>query len=152
MASFSLEVLPLVSEWNVIRHHLEQLAKEKRWTDKQCFDITLICEEWFLNIVEHGQCDPAAIIVVEVEHTNCDVIKMLFSDPGIPFSPFETPASAEATASIDQRLGGLGIHFIRNKLSHYQYSYVNERNCVAMFYSIHAAGEEGGKVDGYSGD
>lgn len=147
MASFSLKVLPLVSQWNIIREQLAQLAMKKRWTDRQLFDITLICEEWFMNIVEHGQCDAASDIVVEVEHVDGHTVKMLFSDAGIPFAPFEKgmPALAEATASVDQRLGGLGIHFIQNKISDYEYCYRDGRNCVTMFYSMEAADEEGGK-------
>lgn len=100
-----------------------------------------------MNVLEHGQCDAASEIVVEVEHVECKTVKMLFSDAGIPFSPFEkgTPALAEATASVDQRLGGLGIYFIQNKISGYEYRYRDGRNYVTMFYSFDAADEEGGK-------
>ncbi|MFC6334415.1 ATP-binding protein [Paenibacillus septentrionalis] len=151
MAKLSLEVLPLVTQWDVIRTHIEQLALEKKWTDKQSFDITLICEEWFMNIVEHGKCDLSTYINVEVEQLHAGDIRMYFSDAGIPFSPFEKPASTEVTANIGQRLGGLGIHFIRSKISHYHYSYVNQRNCVAMYYSTIEAGERG-ESDGHAGD
>lgn len=126
--------MPLVSEWNIIRSQIDEVAKEQRWPEQVHFDVTLISEEWFLNIVEHSHSDPQSYVYVEVEQRDQVEIRLFFSDAGIPFSPFAKPSTKTVTASIDQKLGGLGIHFIRSKLHRYHYEYRNQRNDVEMFY------------------
>lgn len=134
MTGFSLKVMPLVSQWNIIRDQIEEISMKQRWTEQAQLDVILISEEWFMNIVEHSQSDPQSLVYVEIEQLSQVEIRILFSDAGIPFSPFIEPYAKIGTPSIDQELGGLGIHFIRSKLHRYHYKYRNQRNEVEMFY------------------
>ena len=69
--------------------------------------LAIIVEEWVMNVVEHGGCDPASLITLRFEAEG-EGVRLTVCDAGRPFDPRE----AEMTGPNEERGGGAGIALI----------------------------------------
>jgi serine/threonine-protein kinase RsbW len=94
------------------------------------FELAL--EEIFLNIVMHGS-RPGAAPRVEVSlDLGTDLVTMTVEDDGPEFDPL-TLAHPDVTASLaDRRVGGLGVHLVRNVMDTVSYARLAGRNQLRM--------------------
>lgn len=93
----------------------EQLSREL------AFDIDLVIEELFTNLVRHARGD--GDIRVRLTHRKGEVrIELTASEPS-PFDPTAAPR-VNVTLPIEQRrLGGLGIHLVRELCEEFRYEW-----------------------------
>lgn len=130
--------------WEQLRLALDQFAEHHKLTSHDTYFITLICEEWFFNIVQHGfpssfhKTGELTDVIVKVKMDDLSTVELYFEDEGTPFNPFVNLKQLKetVTASIEQQLGGLGLYFIVNQLSRFCYSYQYDKNCSTMYYVI----------------
>ena len=94
------------------------------------FELAL--EEIFLNIVMHGS-RPGSAPQVEVSLSQgADAVTMTIEDEGAPFDPLSL-AAPDVTASLsDRRVGGLGVHLVRNLMDAVTYERTAGRNRLCM--------------------
>ena len=94
------------------------------------FELAL--EEIFLNIVMHGS-RPGSALRVEVSLSlGTDAVTMTVEDDGPHFDPLSLP-EPDVTASLaDRRVGGLGVHLVRNLMDTVSYARVGGCNQLCM--------------------
>lgn len=101
------------------------------------FDIMVSIEEMLTNIVSyaHGGDDPGRISLTL--SADSGVATCTLADDGVPFNPLRTASPPDLDADVEQRrVGGLGIHFVRQMMQSVDYARVDGRNVLTMGRSL----------------
>ena len=91
---------------------------------KEDFQVDLIVEEVFVNIVNYSHSD---FIQVNVDYTD-KTLKIEFIDNGIEFNPLLKEDVNLPNNIDDAEVGGLGIHITKELSDEISYEYVNGEN------------------------
>ena len=99
---------------------------------KNHFEMTLVLDEIFTNIVSYGFCD-------EKEHQiridlarKGDRIVIRVEDDGMPFDPTKAKG-LERTCTLEEcRIGGLGLHLINRLMTRVKYERKEGRNILVL--------------------
>lgn len=116
----SIKVNSNLEELKNITSFIEDVIKSK---DMQ---LKLIIEEIFVNIVNYSQSD-YVIVNVDFDETN-DVIQIEFVDNGIKFNPLLKEDHVPPDSIKEAKIGGLGIHLVKNLADSISYTYDNENH------------------------
>jgi len=124
-----------------VRELLDGLARAHRLRPDVVADMQVALDEILSNILHHGfaggarhrievrlSVDPHAL-VAEVE------------DDCPPFDPLAVPSPDLGASLKDRRVGGLGVHFVRNLMNEVQYSRSGARNRLVLKRSLSGSGE-----------
>jgi len=101
---------------------VEQFAQSAGLNTRVKARLTLICEELFVNTVEHNQ-QQGLRFELQVE-TAGDNVKVMLRDNGAPFNLLEHPLPTIRAPLEEREPGGLGIHLTRSLAA--QIAYVRE--------------------------
>jgi serine/threonine-protein kinase RsbW len=84
-------------------------------------EIDLVLEEWLVNVVSYGfqSGTPGRIIISARADAERFVIEV--RDEGVPFNPLNLPAPDPDTPLESRKLGGFGIHMIKNTVNSFTY-------------------------------
>lgn len=95
--------------------------------------LLVILDELFSNIVRHGYETPAQPGAIEVQlSVSHDRLGIEVADDGKPFDPLAEPAPDLDLPAAERRIGGLGIHFVRNLTDEARYEWENGRNRLIL--------------------
>ena len=100
--------------------------------DEAIFRVNLAIEEIVTNIIKYGydDTDPHTITVNLALFP--DTIHLQLKDDGHPFDPLQMP-EPDIHMPLDQRkVGGLGLHLVRETVSHIAYRRENGANILDM--------------------
>ena len=93
------------------------------------FQIELMVEEIFVNIVQYSGCSGITVTIDEDE-------SILFIDDGIKFNPLEYE-SQDSPKSIDEaEIGGQGIPLIKEIADEITYEYVDNNNYLKIIKKV----------------
>jgi len=143
MPQLQLEVEAALGQWEHMRDAIDLFLKEHYIDEKSCFTIMLCCEEWFINIVNHGysKADNQSLrqstvsLVMEYKELSAHMV-ILFIDSGVPFNPLQYSKPLLDQSVEERTIGGLGIYFIRTKMDQCQYEYRDEKNYFKMIKKL----------------
>lgn len=111
---------------------IENILNNHEASIKLIFQIELIIEEIFVNIVEYAYEDVGE---VTIKYGVCDNplrFKIVFVDNGIKFNPLELD-SPDTSLNIDERdIGGLGVFLVRKNVDNIDYKYENNQNILTI--------------------
>lgn len=100
--------------------------------------VSVALDELLVNTVRYGlagrgrgQGQEGASVAVEVELLP-DRLAVTISDDGAPFDPFAVAAPDTTLPMEERRVGGLGIHLVRELMDEAGYSRKGGRNVVVM--------------------
>ena len=94
------------------------------------FELAL--EEIFLNIAMHGS-RPGNARRVEVSLSlDPDAVTMTVEDDGPQFDPLSLPQPDVMASVADRRVGGLGVHLVRQVMDTVSYARIAGRNRLSM--------------------
>ncbi|MBU0716466.1 MAG: ATP-binding protein [Verrucomicrobia bacterium] len=96
------------------------------------FRVNLAIEEIVTNIIKYGYDDTAPHTITVNLALFPDTIRLQLKDDGHPFDPLQTPAP-DIHLPLDQRkIGGLGLHLVRETVSRIVYRRENGTNILEM--------------------
>ena len=100
------------------------------------FRLNLVLEELFTNAVRHGGCKGmAAAVSIRLRLEGGEILAE-YADRGQPFDPAGAPPP-DLGAPLEERCaGGLGLHFVRQLVSHIEYYRGNGWNRITMGLAI----------------
>jgi anti-sigma regulatory factor (Ser/Thr protein kinase) len=104
----------------------ERFCRERSLSAEVQFDIDLALEELFINAVRHGGCEGMKEAVQVRLEAAADEVRVEFRDRGVPFDPTTAPPP-DLT-----RIGGLGIHLVRELMRDFRYQRTGEWNRITM--------------------
>ncbi len=122
----TLEDLPRLAEW------CESLGVSGLAPDPLRSSLNLALEEWVVNVISYAYTDEAEHVITIRLWRDQHELLCVIDDDGRPFDP-TAQAEADTTLALEhRRIGGLGIHFIRNTMDRFTYRREDGRNIVSM--------------------
>lgn len=122
--------------WKDVDGQVEKFSAEQGWTPDLDFQLRLVLEELVLNATTHGSrhSDDA---YVEVKLTSAeDTVSIELIDNGPAFNPLDDAPVPDTEATVEERrVGGLGVHLVRNIVDSITYERVGEENRLSMVKS-----------------
>lgn len=114
----SITLKPELNELNTLNEFIsDELPKEN-------FQVNLIAEEIFVNIVNYSKTE---YIKVNVEYEN-SALTLEFIDNGIEFNPLLREDYIPPDNIDEAQIGGLGIFLTRKMTDELDYHYINGEN------------------------
>jgi anti-sigma regulatory factor (Ser/Thr protein kinase) len=110
--------------------HDEGLAPDR------LFALELCLEEAVANIIMHGgPADHGAMHVAVTITRDESSLMVRLEDDGAPFDPTAVPPPATAASLEEAKIGGLGVHLIRELATDMRYDRVGERNRLTLIFA-----------------
>lgn len=121
-----------LDELETLRHKVEQYGVTNGLPDKTVFELNLILDELFTNIVTCGYRDRNVHWVNITISIEKNLLAICVEDDGTPFNPVAVK-EPDVGCSIEKRqIGGLGIHLIRHMTDSISYRRLEDRNVITM--------------------
>jgi anti-sigma regulatory factor (Ser/Thr protein kinase) len=111
---------------------LDDLAARLRLPRDAVADMNVALDEVLTNVLSHAYDDAGAHEIRIALAVYPGALQAEVEDDGRPFDPL-TIAPPDRTAPLAERkVGGLGIHFVRNLLSELAYQRIGDRNRLVL--------------------
>jgi len=99
---------------------------------KVLFAVNLALEEILTNIISYGYEDNNEhVIVIRLSLKDEELVAEV-EDDGRPFNPLEVPKPDISRPLEDRKIGGLGIHLVRNLMDGLEYRRYGGKNISVM--------------------
>lgn len=132
-----------------IKNHLEEidlvdrkislLADEYELDGSTVRKIRLACDDLLNNVISYAYDDKSDhYINIQMTKTK-DRIKIIITDDGKPFDPFSQPSPDISSSLENRKIGGLGIHLVRNLMNKVAYHRNEEKaakNVITMIMHL----------------
>lgn len=130
--TLSFELKNDLSELSTLCENLERMGEELGIARRSLFEINLALDELFTNIISYGFADQSEhTIRVRISSEN-NLLTLVLEDDGIPFNPVGSPP-AELPCTLEEcKVGGLGIHLVRNLMDEVAYSRSGDKNVLTL--------------------
>lgn len=96
---------------------------------EKAFDLRVALEEILVNIVNHGKAEGTIEILLSIT-ADAGGFHVLVSDTGRPFNPLEAEAVDLKKQKAERKIGGLGLHLVRNLADELAYQRQDGRNIL----------------------
>ena len=131
-AKLSLEVTNNLDELENLSQNIDQFCRLNGLTVRNAFELNLVIDEVFTNIVSYGFHDPKKhFIKIEFEISN-GVLMVRVEDDGIPFDPTAVPKTDLRCSIENRQIGGIGLHLINQLMNSIVYKRVNNKNILIL--------------------
>jgi serine/threonine-protein kinase RsbW len=135
---YTFELKSNLSELDILCEKLESICQSLNLSQKCKFEINLALDELFTNIISYGFDDDEEHVIEITIDLKPDEVVLRVEDDGVPFNPVEASAPEVACSVENCRIGGLGIHLIRNLMDEICYRRCGNRNVLIMKKNIPA--------------
>jgi serine/threonine-protein kinase RsbW len=132
----SFELKNDLSELSTLSEHLERMGESLGIPRRSLFEVNLALDELFTNIISYGFSDQSEhMIRVSISAEN-NLLTVVLEDDGIPFNPFERPPLELPCTLSECKVGGLGIHLVKNLMDEVLYSRCGNKNMLTLKKTI----------------
>ncbi len=115
---------------------LEEFCRKNKIPDKTCIKLSIVFDEVLTNIISYAYEDEKKhIIEIIIEKTN-DTMAATFADDGMYFNPEEKMPPALDKPLENRKVGGLGIHIVRNLMDSTIYKRENGKNYFIVITNL----------------
>lgn len=133
MAEMTLQLTADTAELERLHAALEAFAARAGLADETLFHLNLALDELITNTINYGfaGCDSPRIRL----HISAASgrVSVELRDNGTPFDPFTEAPQPDLEASLaERRIGGLGVHLVKQLMDSVAYRRENGDNCVEM--------------------
>lgn len=119
-AALSLQLSATLDDIARLHEELEAFAAQQSWTSKLEFEVKLVVEELFTNVINYGGCPGEAVQIDFVSEPGRLTIEM--ADSGRPFDPLVDTPDADTMSPVEDRaIGGLGVHLVLTMMDEASY-------------------------------
>lgn len=117
-----------INEISRLEGLIEDLTAKWELNPALSFNLNIVVEELLSNIIFYGFEDSNEhLITVTIKKDTA--LRITISDDGKAFNPLTKSAEDEINKSIeDRKIGGLGIHFVKQIMDEFRYERKNEKN------------------------
>ena len=137
--SFVFELKNNLSELSTLCEHLESIGDELRLSRKCLFEVNLALDELFTNIITYGFEDQSEHIIRVFISAHPDTLTVMVVDDGVAFNPLERTIP-DLSCTLDEcRIGGLGIHLMKNLIDDITYRRTGNLNILTMTKAVEKA-------------
>jgi sigma-B regulation protein RsbU (phosphoserine phosphatase) len=129
---FDLEIRNELTEIARVIQAFEEYAEKVGIPSPVTMKVNLVFDELLNNIISYGYPESGEHkISIHVEKSP-DRLLIIVEDHGVPFNPF-TQVDVDTSLSVDDRkIGGLGIHLVKNVMDEFSYERHLDTNVVTL--------------------
>jgi serine/threonine-protein kinase RsbW len=130
--AYAFELKNDLAELDRLCQNCESIGESIGMSKKMIFEMNLALDEMFTNIISYGyKDDKEHIIKVNINAENNELL-MRIEDDGIPFDPAMAEEPDLECRIEECKIGGLGIHLIKNLMDEVRYERVNDVNILYL--------------------
>jgi anti-sigma regulatory factor (Ser/Thr protein kinase) len=111
---------------------LDRLGAERHLAPEIVADMQVAMDEVLTNITKYAYGDKAEHKIHICLRVLDNVLEAVIEDGGAPFDPLAISAPAVSAPLHQRRVGGIGIHFVRNLLDEVTYTRIGGRNRLVL--------------------
>ena len=135
---YSFKLKNELSELKTLSQHLTHFSQVYGLSNTTLSEINICLDELFTNIVLHGYKDDLAHLIRFSIFLNNNSIILNVEDDGIPFNPFNK-IDSELPADLNSaKIGGLGIHIVKELMDDIWYQRKRGKNRLTLKKINHA--------------
>jgi anti-sigma regulatory factor (Ser/Thr protein kinase) len=135
-AKISFKLSNNLSELNTLNKKIDAFGIQIGLTTKVKFEINLVLEEIFTNIVSYGYRDEKEHWITVTISSENDAITIRIEDDGIPFNPLESEKPDLKCPVGERPIGGLGIHLVKHYTKYCAYERCRNKNILILRKTI----------------
>jgi len=121
-----------LSEIANVHPALENFGQRCSLSPKTLFEINLILEEVLANIISYAYGDNQWHEIVVRADIGSDELVIEVEDDGRPFNPLQIPPPDLERPLEQRKVGGLGLHLVRELTSSIEYTRREDKNHLVM--------------------
>ena len=121
-----------LSELRRVNQTVTEFAENHGLAPELVYRVNLALEEVITNIIYYAYEDSSEHEISVRVSWRDPRIELEIEDDGRPFNPLEAPAPDLEKPLAERRLGGLGIHLMRNMMAELEYRRKNHRNILVL--------------------
>jgi len=101
--------------------------------EQAVFDMTLACEEIFVNIASYAYPDGEGELTLRwSDDAEKRRLTLVFEDSGVPFDPLQKEEPNLSVPFQERKIGGLGIMMVRQRMDCVRYAYRDGKNVLTI--------------------
>jgi anti-sigma regulatory factor (Ser/Thr protein kinase) len=121
-----------LSELDELCQHLEKFGQTLGLSKKCIFEINLALDELFTNIISYGFIDDEDHVIEVTLTPQNKTLCLCIEDDGVPFNPVDAKEPDLECTVEECKIGGLGIHLIRNLMDEICYERCGDKNVLTL--------------------
>ncbi|MCU0559298.1 MAG: ATP-binding protein [Desulfobacterales bacterium] len=121
-----------ISELQTLGRRLESIGVDLKLSKRCLFELNLALDELFTNIISYGYGDGHEHRIEVTLQADERMLNVTIEDDGVAFNPVERQAPCLPHSVDDCRVGGLGIHLIRNLMDEVCYRREGQKNILTL--------------------
>ncbi len=130
--SLAFELRNNLAELSTLCEKLEGIGEALGLSRRSLFEVNLALDELFTNIISYGFGDQSEHIIQVCISADNNLLTVVLEDDGIPFNPVER-LSPELPCDLEEcKVGGLGIHLVKNLVDEVAYSRSGDKNVLTL--------------------
>lgn len=130
MAKLSIE--NKIENLNKLAEFIENFGEEHELSPKNIFELNLILDELITNIISYAYEDDSDHAIELEINKEKDELKIQLIDDGKEFNPLEKE-EVKLDEDLDERkIGGLGIHIVKEKTDEIKYKRESNKNILML--------------------
>jgi len=111
---------------------LDRFGAEHHLAREMVADMQVALDEVLTNVMKYAYTDNAEHKIQICLRVIDNVLEAVIEDDGAPFDPLAIRAPDVSAPLHERRVGGVGIHFVRNLMDEVDYDRVGERNRLVL--------------------
>lgn len=140
IATLELSLKNDLSELAVAAEHIDRFCAANGLPSGVAFAVNLSVDELLTNTIRYGYADGGARRIDMTVRLEGGVLAIELADDARPYDPTLVPYP-DLDAPIEERpVGGLGVHFVREKMDGFSYRRAEGRNIVTLTKDTRDAG------------
>jgi serine/threonine-protein kinase RsbW len=130
--SLAFELKNNLAELSTLCEKLESIGEELGLPRRSLFELNLALDELFTNIISYGYADQSEHVIQVRISADDNLLTVVLEDDGIPFNPVESQ-SPELPCDLENcKVGGLGIHLVKNLVDEVVYRRSADKNVLTL--------------------
>ena len=123
-----------INELERLEPFLEEFFQQNGLAQTHLSQINLALEEALANVIMYGYPEGTQGTVTLSMKVEGNAIRMEISDKGVPFNPLQQQADLDVPLE-KRKIGGLGIHLIKEIMDSVAYEYCEGRNVLRLVFT-----------------
>jgi anti-sigma regulatory factor (Ser/Thr protein kinase) len=136
METLTLNVPPTLDDAAISAELAGEFLTSNQVVADTVYAVTLVLEELLTNVVKYGGTPADALDMKVHIALSTDEIHVRTEDRGQEFDPFSAAPPDLDMPIEDRPIGGLGVHFIRQMSSRYNYVRENGVNIINVYFKL----------------
>ncbi len=121
-----------LSELNRLTGYIESFAQQAKLNTKDTFKLNLVLDELITNIIHYAYQDDQPHQIRLTLIFDSPQLTAYVCDDGLPFDPTKISKFDLVSNLKERRVGGLGIHFVREFMDTVKYKRLDDQNHIQL--------------------